>query len=242
MPNIMYELTMPATAKLDEVVDPFSALRRAALLLPARSVSPLRILGPEDIKLAAADTSELGRLIFSLEKRIGVNYSRQGVPSVSTGIRQDEIIEIQPSRVVGFTVRPGFESSDFDCYVAEYPVSVAVTGRGDAAHRSFDLPTGLSGWQNEDCCVTGGKDSSLVDFLISHLAVLALLDTVEGFGVAVKVSDAGGYWREKSLAYLISVFPGTNPNWVDHAEHLESLRNLAELTFAADPEIIPAGG
>lgn len=193
MTNIQYRLSLPASTPLDEVVDRISTLQRAASLLPVQSISPLRILGSDDIKIAA-DKDDFG---------LGC-------------------IEILPRRVVGFTVQPGYESDRFDLFLSEYPES--------------------TGWTCDSICTTGARDSSLIDFLKSHLVVIALLDSAHDLGVEAEAGDDGDgdYWVSRSLGKLIAAFPGSDqPDWIVHSEFIESIRNLSELTGAVDLHLIP---
>ena len=240
---VQYRLSLPAATPLDGVVDRISTLRRAAGLLPVQSISPLRILGSEDIKTAAEhDVAGLGCVVFGLTRRIGIQYNEEGEPSISASRKNERVVEVVPCRAVGFSIQPGFESDRFDLFLADYPEFIQVVGRGSSARRRFKVPTNRTGWTCDSLCITGARDSTLIDFLKSHLLVIALLDSAHDLGVEVDAADDGDYWSSRSLEKLIAVFPGNEQeNWSEHSDFIVSLQNLAELTGAVDLHLLPLG-
>lgn len=236
MSAIQYRLSLPAALSLDEVVHRLRDWHQAASLLPVIKVSPFQILGGNDIKDVSRHAgNELLCALLGLTHIVRVRYDRLGEPSIMTNGQHGRMVEVWPRRAVGFTVQPGFESDRLDLLLVDFPESIQVAGQGEAANRQFDLPTGVTSWVCDSMCSTGGRDSTLIDFLKSHLVVTTLLDYARYLGIDVLVSDEGGYWADRSLEKLMGSFPGNDPpNWSVHAEFLESLSSLCEVTKAVD--------
>lgn len=236
--TIQYRLSLPATVPLDEVVHCLGDVHKAASLLPVIQLSPFQVLGAKDIKEASDHgVDELRCALLGLSHLIRVTFDRHGKPSIMTDGHRGQMVEVWPRRAVGFSLQPGFESDRLDLLLVEYPPFIQVTGRGPAAHQQFDLPTGVTGWTCDSLCSTGGRDSSLVDFLKSHLLVTTLLDYAKYSDIEVNACDPSDYWGSRSLGKLMATFPGTDPpNWVVHAEFLEALSTLSVVTNAVDPE------
>jgi hypothetical protein len=82
-----------------------------------------------------------------------------------------------------------------------------------AAFGFCDVPPG--GWQwSYSCCTqhaSSPEHGGLEDFLRCHQALVALLDAIQGAGLAeVEVKDDGGYWERRDQEKLVEAVQAWN--------------------------------
>ena len=111
----------------------------------------------------------------------------------------DTLLDVRPSRVVGFSAWPGEGCEQSNFGLCQYPAEIFRPSLGA-------VETKLSGWRWSSFCKTQYASNpdcgGVANFLRCHLTVIALLDRAKELGCLEEVSDEGGFWKARDVEAL----------------------------------------
>ena len=214
--TIHFQLRLPSTWSLDQVLAAMAKLWQAAKSLPFQSQSNMITLSEHHIERAIAGHNESPWRWACIQhtRYHCYRYDTMGRPySVSkdadgTGTHT---MSVPATTLVGFTCVPGNGCEVVNVFVGKYPNSIMVDCKGD----QHGYPSGKRRLMMEDpFCWTASAfcktqyasqpcEGGVTNFLRCHLLVIALLDTARELGFTVEVDDEGQYDERRSIPDLI---------------------------------------
>ena len=106
---------------------------------------------------------------------------------------------VQPTRLIAFPAWPGEGCEPSNFGLCQFP-AVVETALGP-------IKTKLSGWHWGSFCKTqyasNPECGGVMNFLRCHLSVVAMLDSAKKLGCLERVSDEGGFWRQRDVKALV---------------------------------------
>jgi hypothetical protein len=114
-------------------------------------------------------------------------------------------VTVMPTKMIAFSARPGKGCEEANFGLCQFP-STIETSQGK-------VKTKLAGWSWGSFCKTqyaGNPDfGGTQNFLRCHLTVIALLDKAKELGILARVSDEGGFWKNRDVKALA----GSEESW-----------------------------
>ena len=112
---------------------------------------------------------------------------------------------VKPIEIIGFTAWPGGGCETMEIGLVRFPDTISFyDDRYTQLPKYRTLKTRMGGqWRWGAFCKTQyASEKGLPHFLRCHLLVISVLDKAKELGILKRVSDEGGYWRNRRLDTL----------------------------------------
>lgn len=181
---------------IEDVRNLLKGIRSKCLDLPFEDVSDIIELEGEAARVETYRNNDALTDEESFAFEMAISASRSlSIRKVQTGPNSytETFADVHPLKVIGFSAWPGPGCESMNIYLAQYPKTIEW--------RWQERKTRIHGWLGQGFTKTqyanDPRAGGTPNFIRCHLCVVKALEVAKKMGMIVKVSDEGGYWKNR---------------------------------------------